>query len=160
VFSNLGPQATQLISWEETVRNFAMPLILLGHFAEGGGEHYVCLQAPTENFITKRLFVMDSLPPDDYDINLYKVLDDYDCDDHPHSVSDESSRANIVSRSVEMDHTIASNDSAAAETPILLNEPLTGLELSFLVLNLIIDYACAIDISFLSSLRNVCKYSI
>ena len=42
--------------------------------------------------------------------------------------------------------------------PICFNELLTGLELPFLVLNLIMDYVCTVDISSLFSLRGVCRY--
>ena len=45
VFSTVGPEAMQLISWDGNSCRPEMPLVLLGHFTEGYGEHYVCLQA-------------------------------------------------------------------------------------------------------------------
>ena len=64
VFSTVGPEATQLISWDGNSCRPEMPLVLRGHFAEGDGEHYVCLQA-NEDFIQERLFFTDSLQPED-----------------------------------------------------------------------------------------------
>ena len=33
-----------LQSWDGNLRNPELPLFLLGHFAEGGGQHYVCIK--------------------------------------------------------------------------------------------------------------------
>jgi len=115
-----------------------MALLLLGHFAEGGGEHYVCLQAH-EDFIQDRLTQMDSLQLEaaDHCIQHFCRTDD---DIVIHPIGDNSSdHIAVDTEEEEQPH-----DCTAVS--ILFNEPLTGVELPFVVLNLIMDYVCAVDI--------------
>jgi len=145
VFSNIGPEATRLISWDGETRNPDMSLILLGHFAENDGEHYVCIEADT-SLVEERLIEMQ---PDDDNNSIQHNSRTTDDDAQMHPVEDPASSDSAEDEEQHLDSTAPS---------IFFNQPLTGIELPHLVLNLIVDYVCAVDISSLFSLRDVCQY--
>ena len=57
--SRIGPLGTRVISPYDRYSN-SLPTLVLGHFAEGEGEHYVSLRGPVQQYLVEEDMEMEN----------------------------------------------------------------------------------------------------
>ena len=57
--SSIGPLGTRVISPYDRYSN-SLPTLVLGHFAEGEGEHYVSLRGPVQQYLVEEDMEMEN----------------------------------------------------------------------------------------------------